>query len=266
MQEREGVSYPGTTPLLVPSSPSQEERRVGGGTRAGYVGWWQCITVAGMGGRNGQELLSTWVPASLAADFKAQARADTGGASGALRQLVAQAVEGQRPEAPRGSGAGKQVSVRLKPAERAALAAAAREQGTTPANWMRSLALVHLARRPQWNPAELDALREVFTELRRIGNNVNQVARALNTAAHTGEYPAGQGQEAREAAELIRAEMRRVVAVMTGNFDYWGLPTDERPTPAPGAVERADAEAAAVEEQRKRRPRRRPARFARENS
>ena len=48
---------------------------------------------------------------------------------------------------------------------------------------------------------------------------------------------------------------------MTGNFDYWGLPDAERPSAAPGAVERHDAEAEAAEAKRRRRPKRRPARF-----
>jgi hypothetical protein len=42
----------------------------------------------------------------------------------------------------------------------------------------------------------------------------------------------------------------------------WGLPEEDRPTAAPGAVERADAEAQAAEAARKHRPRKRPARFA----
>jgi hypothetical protein len=62
-------------------------------------------------------------------------------------------------------------------------------------------------------------------------------------------------------SSMVRAEMRRVVAIMTGNFDYWGLPDAERPTAAPGTVEKADAEARAVETTRKRRPRKGAARF-----
>ncbi len=216
-----------------------------------------------MGGRNGQELLSTWVPARVAAAFKAQARVTNGGTSAALRLLVTQAV-GEAPPVPRGVGRGEQVSVRLKATERAALAEAAEARSTSPANWIRSLAIVHLARRPQWNQAELDALRELFRELRAIGNNVNQIAHALNGAAHTGlnSGSEGQGVAAREAVEIVRLEMRRVVAVMTGNFAYWGLPDAERPTAAPGAVERADVEAEAAEAKLRGRPRRRPARFA----
>ncbi|EAB1567115.1 plasmid mobilization relaxosome protein MobC [Salmonella enterica] len=177
-----------------------------------------------MSGRNGQELLSTWVPADVAAAFKAHARGTDGGTSAALRRLVYEATTGLAPAAPRGAGTGTQVGVRLKPEERTALAEAARSRGTSPANWLRSLAIVHLMRQPQWNTAEIEELRLLFREVRAIGNNVNQIAHALNIAVQTGKYPPYQGAAAREAAELLRLEMRRIVAVMTGNFEYWGMP------------------------------------------
>ena len=214
-----------------------------------------------MTGRNGQELLSTWVPAELAQAFKTAARGSQGGTSAALRRLVTEAVTNKPPAAPAGAGTGYQVGVRLKPQERVALASAARSHGTSPANWLRALALVHLARKPQWNAAELDELRELFKELRRIGSNVNQIARALNVAVQSGVYPPHQGIAAQQAAEAIRDDMRRVVGMMTGNFDYWGLPYDERPRPDPEAVARADATARAAEDRRRARPRRRPTRF-----
>ena len=225
-----------------------------------------CLMAAGyyseaLMGRNGLELLSTWVPADLAAKFKTWARSNMGGASAELRELVTNAIEGRTASAPAGRAAGYSVMVRLREAERLALLEASQQRGMTPATWLRSLAIVHLGHRPQWNGAEIEALRELYTEVRRIGNNVNQIARALNVAAHKGEYSPYQGQEAREAAELVRVETRRIVAVMTGNFDYWGLPDADRPTAAPGAQERDDA--ATMKERRKiaRRPRRRPARF-----
>lgn len=214
-----------------------------------------------MAGRNGQELLSAWVPSELAEAFRGWARAQSGGASAALRGLVTQAVTGEAPAAPPGPGAGYRLTVRLQEGERQALLAASKARGVTPSTWVRALTVAHLARRPQWNPAEVDALRDLFAEVRRIGGNVNQVARALNVAVARGEYPPGQGEAVREAVELVRSEMRRVVSVLSGNWDYWGLPWADRPMPAPGAEEREDERTRADAARRRLQPRRRPKRF-----
>ncbi len=205
-------------------------------------------------------MVGAYVDRDLAERFKAWARSTEGGASAALRKFMASTVDGAEPPGPIGV-AGHQVTVRLKDAERLALLQAATARNTTPTNWVRSLAIAHLGRRPQWNDAEVLALREVFAELRRIGVNVNQIAKALNVAALSGEYPAGQGDAALAAVEMIRRETRRVVAVITGNFDYWGLPDAERPVAAYGAKVR-DVDATEAERRKIRlRPRRRPARF-----
>jgi hypothetical protein len=166
----------------------------------------------------GQKLLGAYLDEALAERFTAWARQTDGGASAALRRLVSEALDGTDPLGPLGVGRGKQVSVRFKDAERAPLDKAAAQHGTSPANWLRSLGIVHLAQRPQWSPAELDALRDLTCEVRAIGNNVNQIAHALNAAAQAGAYPPYQGGGAREAAELVKFEMRSLASVMTGNF------------------------------------------------
>ena len=173
-----------------------------------------------MVGRNGQELLGTWVPSDIATRFKAHARTTEGGVSAELRRLVVQAAEGKAPAQPAGA-AGYRVMVRLREGEQLALLQAAKDRATSPANWLRSLALAHLSRLPQWNDAELQALRDVFVELRRIGNNVNQIARALNVAVQNGEMPAGQGQAAKEAADTIASEVKRVGGLVASNRGYW---------------------------------------------
>ena len=208
-----------------------------------------------------QKLVGAYVKREDAERFEAWARQTDGGASAALRRLIAVAVDGKEPSPPRGTGKGTQIGVRLKGTEFATLAEAANSRGCTPANWLRSLAIVHLSRRPQWSPVEVEALREVFRELRAIGNNINQIARSLNVSVLAGDLTEMQGADAKEAAELVHYEMRRVTAVMTGNFDYWGLPDADRPTAASGAVDREAAAVSAAEAARKLRPRRRPARF-----
>jgi hypothetical protein len=205
-------------------------------------------------------MVGAYVDRDLAERFKAWARSTEGGASAALRKFMASAIDGKEPLSPVGT-AGYRVTVRLKDAERLALLQAATARNTTPTNWLRSLAILHLGRRPQWNGSEVTELRAIFTELRKIGTNLNQIARALNVASLSGEYPSGQGDAAFEAVEVLRRETRRVVAVMTGNFDYWGLPDAERPTAAYGAKVR-DLDATEDERRKIRlRPRRRPTRF-----
>lgn len=199
-----------------------------------------------MAGRNGQELLTTWVPSGVAAAFRDLARSTEGGVSALLRRLVTEKAMGAPPPEPNGAGQGGLVMVRLKPAERVRLAEVSRARQTSPANWVRSLALVHLARRPQWNGAEVEALKAVFWELRAIGGTLNRIALALDVAAQAGGDTQGQGQAARDAAELVRVETRRVVSVLTGNFDYWGLPDDERPRGTREARERDIAETKAA--------------------
>ena len=82
-----------------------------------------------------------------------------------------------------------------------------------------------------------------FRELRAIGNNVDQIAHALNAAAQAGLYLPCQGDSVQKAAEIVKYEMRRVVVVITGNFAYWSLLDAERVTAAPGDVEQAATQA-----------------------
>jgi hypothetical protein len=200
----------------------------------------------------GKTLLNAYVDRDLADRFKAWARPQ-GGVSAALRSVIEGAVVGHEPEPPPGA-AGFHVTVRLRERERELLLAAALARGMPVAAYLRSLAVAHLAGRPQWSPAEAEALRELGGEVRRIGNNVNQIARALNVAVHKGEYPAGQGAEAKEAARLVRAELRRLLAIYTGNLERWRLGGNG----AEGAPRGVQAKAEAEEREGRARARRRP--------
>lgn len=208
----------------------------------------------------GKTLLNAYVDRDLADRFKAWARPH-GGVSAALRSVIEGAVAEHEPEPPPGA-AGFHVTVRLRDRERELLLAAAHARGMPVAAYLRSLAVVHLAGRPQWSPAEAEALRELGSEIRRIGNNINQIARALNVAIHKGEYPAGQGAEAKEAARLVRSELRRLLAIYTGNLEHWGQVGRNLQESAQGLLVCARAEEREGRARMKRRPKpRRPAIF-----
>lgn len=214
-----------------------------------------------MAPRNGKELLSAWVEASVAQRFKAVARASDGSVSQSLARMVGEAIGDPDAVSPSGVGQSEKLTVRFRREERAALASAARLRATTPANWVRSLVIVHLMRRPQWSDGEREELRALTREVRRIGSNVNQIARAMNEAAKAGQCSADAAVAANNAAQQLHSETRRLGAVLTGNFDYWGLPGELHP--------RATREGISADEERQRwakakrrlRPKLRPARF-----
>lgn len=209
----------------------------------------------------GKTLLNAYVDRLLAERFKTWAR-PRGGVSAALRRVVEEAVADGSAE-PSAGTAGFQITVRLRERERDLLLDAAAARGLSPATYLRSLAVVHLSAQPQWSVAEAEALRAIGVELRRIGNNVNQVARALNVAVHKGEYPESQGSEAREAARLVRAELRRLLAIYSGNVERWGRPDMDLVIPPRGSLAEAERDEKEGRIRAKRRPRRkRPDVFA----
>lgn len=182
------------------------------------------LKVRSMASSSEQALLGAHVPVDVAERFRAQARERDGSTAAALRRLIGEAVDGTAPvglPAPRGAGTGRQIGVRLKSAERQALAEAARARGTTSANWLRSLALAHLTRRPQWGPQEVEALRDLFREVRRIGVNVNQIAQRANEAAQAGLHSHFAADQAREASQLIASELRKLGKVIAAEQAYW---------------------------------------------
>lgn len=215
----------------------------------------------GLGQVQDRVMVGGYVPIELAERFKAAARLQDGGVSQALLRLIREAVGEDGVVARRGAGQGSEVKIRLRSDERMALSRAARERGTSPATWVRSLVLVHLMRRPVWNVEERENLRAIGTELRRIGVNVNQIAAALNAAALRGECPPGQGEAVERAIELLRIEKRRLAGVVTGNFDYYGLPSDERPTAQRGAVTRRNMKEEREAKLLKAKPKLRPRKF-----
>lgn len=81
---------------------------------------------------------------------------------------------------PEGAARDAVVPVRLTPFERDELAEIAEQRNTTLSGLLRTLALGRNLPAPK--PQKIDA--ETYLELGRIGNNLNQIARALN-AVHT---------------------------------------------------------------------------------
>jgi uncharacterized protein (DUF1778 family) len=84
------------------------------------------------------------------------------------------------------------VRVRLGEDEYAALAAAARASGLTPTGYAAQAAVAAARRARHQTPrSDTEAVRELMTtraQLRRYGNNLNQVARSFNAGGQPPEW------------------------------------------------------------------------------
>lgn len=75
---------------------------------------------------------------------------------------------------------GRKLTVRVSEAEYAAVEAAANSAGQTTSAFFRSLVLDGAGVRPVFNNEDRAALQLLHEDMRKIGINLNQVARALN--------------------------------------------------------------------------------------
>jgi hypothetical protein len=161
----------------------------------------------------------------LAGRFDAWA-AGRGGRSVALRQLIETASRAAEP-APfrpgRADGRPLKLTVRLSPADGLGLDAAASETGLTRNAWAAGLIRHRLCGRPTFPPGEALTLMAVQTELRRIGVNINQIARALNTAVLEGKVLDLELSYLDELRAEIRSHMQDLREAFAGNLAYWAV-------------------------------------------
>ncbi|THD57461.1 plasmid mobilization relaxosome protein MobC [Phenylobacterium sp.] len=163
------------------------------------------------------------VPDDLGARFDAWAGA-RGGRSPALRQLIGEACH--RP-ASRGSAPGRlaarpaKLTVRLTAADARGLGAAAAEMGLTPNAWVAALARRRLHEGPTFPADQALAVLAIQAELRRIGVNINQIARALNTAVMEGKALDLEVASLAAFRAEIREHLRALREAFDGNLAYW---------------------------------------------
>lgn len=166
------------------------------------------------------------LPDSLASRFDAASSVD-GGRSRVLRQLIERylvergEVAAVEEEALRTRGRSEKLTIRLKPEELRALAAASKERGMPPTTWLTSIVRARLLQRPTLNEAEGHAFRSAHRELNRIGINLNQIARLMNVAAEGGAVLRADVDTINEARVEIRAITLGVRDAFSGNFSYW---------------------------------------------
>lgn len=164
------------------------------------------------------------LPTDLLRRFDAAAAA-RGGRSRLLRTLmegVAQAPLPAPPEAPLRLLTAK-LTVRLPDPDLARLEAEAAAIGLSRTQWTVGLIRARLHNRPQLGRSDGTAFLDARRELRRIGVNINQIARALNTAVMEGQVLDLEVAQLAAFRVEIAAWVDALGDAFRGNLDYWRI-------------------------------------------
>lgn len=113
------------------------------------------------------------------------------------------------------------LTLRLGAADLAAVEAAAVAIGLSRTQWVVALVRRWLHARPQLSPPEAAAFIEVQRDLRRIGVNLNQIARTVNTTVPGGRTPDLELVRVAAFAEEVRGGLSGLRRAFEGNLDYW---------------------------------------------
>lgn len=167
---------------------------------------------------------SVRVPDAAAASFD-QAAIAFGGRSARLRQLILAEGEPVPSATPkqRARRDGARIMVRLAPTDAAGLDAEAAAMGMTRAGWIAALVRWRVQGKPAFGRRDEIALIAAQSELRRIGVNVNQIARALNTAVLAGEVLALEIAYLEDLRTELRAHLLTLREAFEGNLAYWDV-------------------------------------------
>jgi hypothetical protein len=162
------------------------------------------------------------LPSGLARRFDAAA-ARRGGRSRFLREVMEAAAQPPLPELPEAAPSVRsgKLTLRLCEEDLALLEAEATATGLSRTQWTTALIRRRLHHRPQLSRPEALAFIEVQRELRRIGVNVNQIARALNTAVLEGKVLNLEVAQLEAFAAEIRGHLVGVRDAFEGNLAYW---------------------------------------------
>lgn len=146
-----------------------------------------------------------------------------GGRARLLRRLMEEAAQASLPasDAAPPVRLTARMTLRLGADDLARVEAEAGAVGLSRSQWTLALIRRRLHGRPQFRPAETTALIEVRRELRRIGVNINQIARALNTAVLEGAVLEVEVRQLAAFQTEIAGLVRSLDAAFAGNLDYW---------------------------------------------
>jgi hypothetical protein len=93
--------------------------------------------------------------------------------------------------------------------------------GLSPNAWAAAVLRRRLSGRPTFRRTDELALIAIHTELRRVGVNVNQIARALNTAVMEGKVLDLELTYLDSLRMELRVHMSTLREAFEGNLAYW---------------------------------------------
>lgn len=99
--------------------------------------------------------------------------------------------------------------------------AEAARAGLSRTQWVVALVRRRLHGRPQLSPPEAVAFIEMQRDLRRIGVNLNQIARTVNATVPGGRAPDVELARVLAFAEEVRGGLSGLRRAFEGNLDYW---------------------------------------------
>lgn len=167
-------------------------------------------------------VLSARVSDEVASCFDAVAGA-AGGRSALLRRLVEDAAGGAPtpPKAASGPRDAARLMVRLGAPESRHVTVQAAAMSLPRAAWVAALVRRHAGGAPRFPRSEELALMAIHGEIRRIGVNVNGMARALNSGWMAGRVSDAELVAVADLGRELRAHMAGLGAAFAGNLAYW---------------------------------------------
>ena len=169
-------------------------------------------------------VLSVRVADDLASRFDVAA-APGGGRSALLHRLVRDAAAapspGRAPPTPRRDAL--RLMVRLAPPEAAHVQREALAMAMPRAAWVAALVRRHAGGRPAFARPDEITLIGTLRELRRIGVNVNQIARALNTAVMEGRVLDTELTAVDDLRRELSGHIGGLQEAFAGNLAYWAV-------------------------------------------
>ncbi len=166
--------------------------------------------------------LSVRVPDDVLARFDAWASSH-GGRAPALRRLMMDVASAAVSAAERLPVRPLKLTVRLAAEDSRGLVYEAQTMGLTPNAWVAALVRHRLHGKPTFARREEITLLAIQAEYRRIGVNVNQIARALNTAVSEGKVLDLELAYLENLRTELRAHLFTLRTAFAGVQAYWDV-------------------------------------------